>query len=155
QGLLRSAVYSGSNDTLIDYSLLAVIGLRDYWRYTADAPRVQRWIDCCRRVLGFFDTLRDERDLLAFNWQRPAGRAWEQCDDPALPDFASKQQLNLFIDHPGMGWHNQGEAGIDRRGSNAALTALDVLARRALADLESALGEDDRAQRLRKQAEHL
>jgi len=61
----------------------------------------------------------------------------------------------LFIDHPGMGWHNKNEAGIDRRGTNAALNAILVLAKRALADLETVAGNHARATELRADANQL
>jgi len=54
-----------------------------------------------------------------------------------------------------MGWHNVGEAGIDRRGINAAINALLVMGRRALADLEEALGNRARAAELRAMADEM
>jgi hypothetical protein len=82
-----------------------------------------------------------------------------QSDDHRLnqtqPKLDSPEQLVLFIDHPGMGWHNKNEAGIDRRGTNAALNAILVLAKRALADLETVAGNHAAARELRADANHL
>ena len=154
-GLLRSAVFTGGDQCLIDYSLLAVAGVRDYWRYSGDVSTIREVIEPCRRILAFFDSQVDERELYNFGWQpKRSGLPREQHYDPSRPRLEAGDQ-NLFIDHPGLGWHNATEAGIDRRGTNAAINALLVLAREALADLEEAVGENDRAQSRRAQARHL
>ncbi len=153
-GLIRSTPFSGRDDTLIDYTLIAIIGSRDYWRWTGDADAVRDLIEPCRRVLHWFDSHRDARGLFNWQWQGPSGggQFWEAPYDPDRPviDFC-----NLFIDHPGMGWHNQGEAGIDRHGINAAINALLVQAREAMAELEEAFGSLQRARELRDLAGQL
>ncbi len=153
-GLIRSTVFSGRNDTLIDYPLLGVIGTRDYLDYTGDTETVAPLLPACHRVLGWFDRQLDDRGLFAWAWPGPpTSHQWENRYDPTWPTFEG--ELNLFIDHPGMGWHNTGLAGIDRRGINAAINALLVMAREALADLEQAAGSPARATRLREQAQLL
>jgi alpha-L-rhamnosidase len=77
---------------------------------------------------------------------------WEQQYNPDGPHLSA---LNLFIDHPGMGWHNVGEPGINRRGINAGINALRVRAMQALADLEEATGDTDAAAKLRDHADAL
>jgi hypothetical protein len=52
-----------------------------------------------------------------------------------------------------MGWHNKQEAGVDRRGINAAINALIARAQRALAELEEVTGNSSTAARLRCDAE--
>jgi hypothetical protein len=117
---------------------------------------VRQVIEGCRRVLGWFDARRDSEGLYLSNWEPPKNRGyWECCYSPSEPDFHHDDALNLFIDHPGMGWHNAGEAGIDRRGINAAINALLVMGRHALADLEQALGNVAQAADLRASAEDL
>jgi hypothetical protein len=49
----------------------------------------------------------------------------------------------LFIDHPGMGWHNLSEPGIDRSGTNAAIHALLSTAVRSLACIENLTGNTE------------
>src|SRR5690606_31281843 len=50
-GLIRSTPFSGRDDTLIDYTLLAVIHTREYLRATGDADAVRDLLPACRRVL--------------------------------------------------------------------------------------------------------
>ncbi len=155
-GLVRPSIFTGSSDTLCDYSLLAVVGTRDYWRFTGDRETVCAVLPACRRALAWFTSQFDDRGLYVSNWEPTRNaREWENRYDPKWPDFVTKEQVNLFIDHPGMGWHNVDEAGIDRRGTNAAINALIVLTQRALADLEDAAGKGDRAVSLRAQADAL
>jgi hypothetical protein len=155
-GLIRSSVFSGGQDTLLDYSLLGVVGTRDYLRYSDDRQTVAQWIDACRRVLGWFEARREPSGLCVTNRGPVVNtRAWDFPYDPHSPQMREEDNLMLFIDHPGMGWHNVTEAGIDRRGTNAALNALIILAQRALADLEEAVGEPPRAEALRSEASAL
>ena len=136
-GLLRSSIFSGSNDTIIDYTLLAVIAVRDYLQFTGDRETVRELLEPCRRAFQFFDAHRKDGGLCT--WTMPDlqyGRPWEKTFDASNATFNEGQRPILFIDHSGLGWHNKLEAGIDRRGPSAALNALIVQAKRALADLE-------------------
>lgn len=152
-GMLRASIFSATNDTLIDYPLLAITGLRDYWQFTRD-PDALKHIEACRKVLRWFDARRGS-DVLCPTPKAPANPSvpWERKYDPKMPDISNPEAGRLFVDHPGMGWHNINEAGIDRRGLNCALNALLVQARRALAQLEEAAGHGDRAASLRADAD--
>ena len=153
-GMIRSSVFSGRVDSLIDYAPLGVMGTRDYYQLTGDLATIRQVIDGCRRVLAFFDSRSDSQGLFLSNWAPPGYKGfWEYPYLSSEPDFNHEDALNLFIDHPGMGWHNAGEAGINRRGINAAINALLVTARRALADLEEALGNTAVAADLRARAD--
>jgi alpha-L-rhamnosidase len=159
-GLLRGAIFSGTNDPGVDYSLLAVIGVRDYLRFTDDLAMVDTLIEPCRRVLAFFDRHRSANGLCtwAFDQQKVSqnsARPWENRYDPVLPDFGDKDWFVLFIDHPGLGWHNKTEAGIDRRGVNAALNAFLIIAKCALGDLEASIGNHAAATEAQNDADHL
>ncbi|MEM6550682.1 MAG: alpha-L-rhamnosidase N-terminal domain-containing protein [Planctomycetota bacterium] len=152
-GLIRGTPYSSLDGTLLDYVLIAVLGTRDYWRWTADRETVMEVLPAARRAMGWFDAHRDERGLLTWRWpDGPHERPAEHVYDPARPKVDS---LNLFIDHPGLGWHNPDDAGIDRRGINAAIHAFWVLARRAVAELEEAVGEAERATHQQAEADAL
>lgn len=154
QGLLKSSIFSASEDTLIDYTLLAVVGTRDYLQYSGDVEIVRDLIDGCRKAVGFFDEYRKgDSPLCDWHLGTPMGREWEPVYNPTRPSFDKLESMNLFIDHPGLGWHNPHDAGIDRRGTNAALNGFYVMAKRALADLEEATGERTAASRLRKEAD--
>ncbi len=156
-GLIRPSIFTGANDTLVDYTLLAVIGTRDYWRFTRDTPTVEANLPACRKALTWFERRLSTEGLCVTNDDKTRNsRSWEQTYDPSLPVFEEGvDTTHLFIDHPGMGWHNLSDAGIDRRGTNAAINALLVRARRALADLEAITGQDDRAADLRANADQL
>jgi alpha-L-rhamnosidase len=164
-GLVKSTPFSGINNVLIDYNLLAVIGARDYLRETGDLETVGKVLDGCRRVIGWFDRWCRADGLFAFDWEK-RGKAQPFPDGTLSPEptggwvspgadtaaTIDRPSLNVFIDHAGMGWHNAGEPGIDRRGLNAAMNALLVLGRRALADLLEACGTDGAAARRRQAA---
>lgn len=148
-GLLPSCVFSGRQDNMLDFNLHGVIGTRDYWRCTGDLEIIRQFIEPCRRVLGCFQSMFDDTGMCATNIG-PVTNAieWEYPYDPHMPLLRREDNWLLFIDHPGLGWHNAKDAGIDRRGTNAALNALIVQTMKALADMEAALGNDDRAQAL-------
>ncbi len=152
-GLIRSTPYSCFDSTLIDYNLIAILGTRDYLRWTGDRDTVAQVLPAARRVIRWFDEHRDKQGMLAWHWQSDRGeRPAEHRFDPDGPCL---EHRNLFIDHPGLGWHNPDDAGIDRRGTNAAIHALLVRARYALADLEDAVGDRLGAQSQRALAEAL
>ncbi len=156
-GLLRGAIFTGCNDAAVDYTLLAVIGLRDYFHFTRNKSVVVELIESCRRALAFFDGAQSN-GLCTWAFDRQpctqhSSRGWENRYDPFMPSFGAEDWFVLFIDHPGLGWHNKNEAGIDRRGTNAALNAFFVLAKRALAELEEVIGNPLRAAVLRFQAD--
>lgn len=155
-GLIGGSVFSGTSTTLCDYTLLGVIGTRDYWQFSGDTQTARDLLEPCRRALGWFESRLDGQGLYVSNWAPTKNIShWENVYDPACPRFDGPDDLNLFIDHPGMGWHNVDEAGIDRRGANAAINALIVITRRALADLEDVFGEPARATALRAKADQL
>lgn len=150
-GLIRSTVFSGQNDALIDYNLLSILGTRDYHNYTRDDATVAGCLDVCEGVLAWFDRQRDERGLFNWQWQaKRGGRVWEPCYRPDYPQLDGPN--NLFIDHSGMGWHNDIGPGLDRRGINAAINALLIQAHEALADLHERVGSPQRAEVLRQHA---
>jgi len=140
-GLIRTAVFTGRRACLIDYNLLAIIGTRDYLLCSGDTATARAALGALRRILAWFYARRDEGGLLRIGSETLDYTGdWEECYDPVHWDEA--WGTGLFIDHAGMGWHNVGDPGIDRRGTNAAINALYVVAARALADVEDAVGAD-------------
>lgn len=153
-GLIRSTVFSGRDDTLLDYTLLAIMHTHAYWQCTDDADAVRDLLPQCHQILGWFDRHLNDDGLMAWAWQPPSpDRVWENVYDPDRPHI--DHGLNLFIDHPGLGWHNVGQPGIDRRGINAGIHCLLIQARECLAELEHALGSHATAQQLRTQAQSM
>ena len=155
EGLVRTVVFSAFPQMLLDYELVALSGTADYLRHTGDVETVRAVLPAARGVYGWF-----ERRMDAAGWcgvvdaELPRGGPPEARFDPDAVDAA--RNARLFIDHAGIGWHNVGEPGIDRRGVNAALQAYLCVAERALAELEDAAGDCGRAGRaaaLRARAE--
>ncbi len=139
-GLLPASIFSGGPSSLIDYSLLGLIGLRDYWKYTRDEAIVRKWIGACREILHAFDRLPQRDGLFDHAPEKEVeNRAWETAFDTANPRKRIAPSQKLFIDHPGMGWHNVNEPGIDRNGLSAAFNALIVRAWRAMAEMLEAI----------------
>lgn len=151
-GLIRTTVFSAGSQILLDYCLLGVVGTRDYFRATGDRETVRSVLPAARGLVEWFGQRLDARGFCTVDHEAlPRDRRWETRYDPDQPT-CDKMQI-LFIDHAGMGWHNLGQAGIDRRGLNTALQALLCMAEDALATLEDVAGEDVRASTLRNRAE--
>ncbi len=151
-GLLRDAVFSGVCRSLIDYSLLTVIAVRDYLRRTGDADTARTVLPGCRRVIDFFEAAREGGPLVQTHVPevRPPVR-WEYpCTSAELEPIDAA----VFIDHGGAG-HNIDDPSIDRRGTNAAINAAYVMGLRALAELESAVGRSDAAAPLHRRADEI
>lgn len=153
-GLLRSAAYSGRDDTLIDYSLIGVIGTRDFLQSTGEVETVRPLVEPCRRVVDYFEKRLDANGLFGEDWRSMdhSDSTWEHVYDPSLPRLECH---TLFIDHPGMGWHNIGAPGIDRSGTNAAINALLCLTHEAMADLEQRTGEPGRVDHHRQRIDQI
>ncbi len=139
-GQIKSVVFSGMQHILLDYSLLAVLAVRDYLHATGDAELVRQVLPKCRKLLGWFFKQLDRDNLFTFAFEKLSRHA-EFVSAPAQAgDPLRFPGHNIFIDHPGMGWHNLNEAGIDRRGCNAAMHALFGAAGRAFDEMAIALG---------------
>jgi len=152
EGLLRDAPFTGVTHALIDYTLLTVCAVRDYLVCTGDKQLVTDVIAGCRRAFDWFDTRMNNNHLVQTDWAGiDRGATWEY---PAQAGSAPSLATNLFIDHVGLGGHNIGEPGIDRRGINAAINAAYIRARYALAELESTLGNKGLSEISQKLAEH-
>ncbi|MCF7838702.1 MAG: alpha-L-rhamnosidase N-terminal domain-containing protein [Candidatus Marinimicrobia bacterium] len=142
-GLVKSATFSGMRTTLIDYMLLSITGTERYLVETGDAALAREVLPACRKTLGWFEKRFDADGLFDMPWEAMAKHAPWVTNPATAVDALRNPGLNLFIDHPGLGWHNREEPGIDRRGTNAAINALIVTAMRSLAALTDAAGGDD------------
>ncbi len=152
EGLIRTVVFSAFPQMLLDYELIAITGTADYLRHTGDAETVRGVLPAARGVYGWFERHLDVEGFCGVvDTELPRGGPPEERHDPEAVSHA--RNARLFIDHAGIGWHNVGEPGIDRRGLNAALQAYLCVAERALAELEDAAGDAGRASALRARAE--
>lgn len=141
EGLLKSTTFSGRAHILLDYDLWAVVGVRDYLRETGDVEFARKLAPGCKRVIEWFRARINAAGLLDL---RPyvENDSWVAAPGTALAALKSPGTL-IFIDHPGLGWHNRNEPGIDRRGVNAAMNALLTIALRALSEVLRATGDGD------------
>jgi hypothetical protein len=128
EGLVKVIVFSGISHVLLDYELLAITGARDYLRATGDRDTIDEIMSGMRLLLGWFDKHIAADGLLDFAWESRSLAADYTNDIDAAT-------WNLFIDHCGMGWHNRGEPGLDRRGRNAAFHALLAMTWDAMAEM--------------------
>lgn len=151
KGLVRTVVFSARWQMLLDYELIAITGTADYLRHTGDVETVRAVLPAARGVYGWFEGQLDAEGFCAVEDARlPRQHGREHRFEP---DAVSRDRnARLFIDHAGIGWHNVGEPGIDRRGLNAALQAYLCVTERALAELEDAAGRPERAEELRARA---
>ncbi len=122
---------------LYDYSLICIMGMWVYINVSGD-------IDLGRRLIPVADRI--------FDWYRkhigPSGLI--EIDGQKAIDTNIGQ---LFIDHPGMGNHTHTYPGLDRRGISAGLNFFFILALEAVANIHSYLGEEEKAQNLRQEAQ--
>jgi alpha-L-rhamnosidase len=160
-GLIRTTAFSGHLHSLVDYLLLAVNGVLDYYQHTRDIDTVNTVIQGCRNLIGWFQRYSNSDGLFALTWEEMTGE-WKKRDGDFwvekiedIQNSASPWGLNLFIDHAGMGWHNIGKPGIDRRGLNAALNAMLTHALRAQSQLEKIAGCPDQARKFNTQADQI
>jgi alpha-L-rhamnosidase len=154
-GFLRPAIFSGALGTLIDYNLLAVISARDYLVDTGDIQTLRDIREGCLKTLAWFTKNIGPSGLFEVDCAKlPMKLYWEHAYEPGL-DNTDKWYAMAFIDHPGTGWHNLDEPGIDRSGVNTAMQALLIVALRAMGDIEQALGNVAQAEKLRQQAQAL
>jgi hypothetical protein len=133
-GLVRSAIFSHASRVLIDYDLLAVLGTRDYAIATGDRATAIYVLPRCRAVMDWFVRHRNPAGFFELPAGEPEPIRFEGRYDPAFDRV--DPNCVLFIDHPGMGWHNQGDPGIDRRPVNTAIQALLSQALHAQAQME-------------------
>jgi hypothetical protein len=132
-----SSTYPGAHISLLDYSLIPVLGQPFYREHTGAFYRPQATLEKALRLKQWYDALTDGDGLVSFDYE-------------ALAD----QGLRNFIDHPGIGWHNFPHPGIDREGVSCPLNTFFYIFVRTLSELAAALGRDE-ADTLADQARRL
>lgn len=136
-GQLPASIFSSLGQILFDYTLIFPWALREWWWHTGDLALPRRLDGVVERVLDWY-------------------RAWidPQSGLVELDAVASHQRREgtLFIDHPGLGWHNFPHPGIDRRRTSAGLNLFMLRALQCRAELLQATGETQRADAVREEA---
>jgi hypothetical protein len=132
-----SCVFPGEHQALVDYSLIPVIAQR-FWRDATGSFHRPR------------ETLAQALRLLRWYEER-------QVDGLVHQDHALglKQGAIVFIDHPGLGWHDFPHRGLDRDGASCALNTFLFGFLRTLAEIAAEAGDAAVAATLRSQADAL
>jgi hypothetical protein len=132
-----SSTYPGQHITLLDYSLIPLLGQPYYRQKTGAHYKPAETLAKALRLKRWYDAHLNEQGLVDFTYQ----------------DYAERGLRN-FIDHPGVGWHNFDHPGIDREGVSAPLNLFYYAFVRVLSEIAGDLGAPD-APRLALQAEGL
>jgi hypothetical protein len=100
-----SCVYPGEHQTLLDYSLIPLLGQRFFRERTGRFYRVRESCDKALQLKAWYDARRDAHGLV---------------QAAAIEQIGGVHVVN-FIDHPGLGWHDFPHRGIDREGISCPL----------------------------------
>ncbi len=129
-GPLLNASLFGMAVPLFDYSLVPVIALGRYHRFTGDADTAAACISTSRAIVAQFREYRDENGMITVDKMR-------QVHGDGLKGL-------LFLDHQGNGWHPMTTVGLDRRDVNSGFNLYYLEALQSLSALEKTLGGDSR-----------
>lgn len=130
-------IYPGVHTTLLDYSLIPLLGQRLYKAHRGVYYRPAETFAKAMRLKEWYDARLDGRGLVTFDYQAYA-----------------EAGLRNFVDHPGIGWHNFPHPGIDRDGTSCPLNTFYYGYLRTLADIAEDLGVPERTA-LSEQADRL
>ena len=133
------ARYPGVASTLYDYSLIPIIMLRDYFRLSGDIELVKELLSMAKRQLSIF------RDTIGKS-------ACVEINGKLDYDISSNC---LFVDHPGLGWHNFDHKGMERDGISSSLNAFYVIALDATTELYQSCGDKKNGELFRQEADSI
>jgi len=138
-GQLPASIFSSLDQILFDYTLIMPWGLHAYWWDTGDLSVARRLAPTVEGLLAWYRERRNEAGLVDFDAVAAHARG----------------EGTLFIDHPGLGWHNFPHPGLDRRGTSAALNLFYLKALQCWGELLTVLGDEARAGEVRREADGL
>jgi len=138
-GQLPASIFSSLDQILFDYTLIMPWGLHAWWYNTGDLFLPRRLASTVERLLEWYRDRTNQVGLVDFDAITAHRRG----------------EGTLFIDHPGLGWHNFTHPGLDRRGISAGLNLFYLRALQCWADLLEAMGASTRAGEVRREAENL
>jgi hypothetical protein len=153
-GLIKTQVFSGMQGILLDYCLLAIVGARNYWKASGDRETIREILPAADRLIGWFKQRTDETGRFNVPIESLPNRIGWVGAPAGAGDVFTDCGFILFVDHPGTGWHNVGDPGIERKGFNAAINALYAIALRALAELHRAIDSPE-ASRFQTEADRV
>ncbi len=135
-GQLPASIFSSLDQILFDYTLIMPWGLHAYWWNTGDLSPARRLAPTVEGLLRWYRERTNDAGLVEFDAVAAHARG----------------EGTLFIDHPGLGWHNFPHPGIDRRGLSAGLNLFYLRALQCWSELLAVLGEEGRASTVRAEA---
>jgi len=122
-----NCIYPGTHTTLLDYSLIPLIGQRFHKENRGTYYKPAETLSKALRLKEWYDSRLNAAGLVDLDYE-----------------VLAQQGLRNFIDHPGIGWHNFPHPGIDRHGTSCPLNLFYLGFLQTLADLAAHLGRPDR-----------
>jgi hypothetical protein len=136
-GQVPAYAFSGDDYPLYDYSLICIIGIWLYFQHTGDRNLPQLLVPVADRILNWYREKIGETGLIELDGQKAFDAGVGQ----------------LFVDHPGLGFHTYCHPPIDRKGISASLNFFFIMALDAYAKIQASLGDNIRADQLQSEAE--
>ena len=137
KGLISARFPTGIPQTLFDYSLMPAMLLHEYYIFTGDKGFVEQQLDSALKSLDAFRGFLGKSGCIELNGKLDYDIGLD-C---------------LFIDHPGLGWHDFDYPGIERDGISAPFNFFYILALRNVAELCKETGKSDLEKQLFSEAD--
>ncbi len=123
-GLMPARFPSDNSQVLYDYSLLPVIMLAEYHALSKDTSFVKSHLAKAEKAVDYFRKRIGTTGCVELNGKL---------------DYAVGTDC-LFIDHPGLGWHDFDHPGIERDGISAGLNFFVTMALESLSKIHTLAG---------------
>lgn len=133
-----ASTYPGGHVSLLDYSLIPLIGQVFHRQNTGTFYKPAETAEKALRIKAWYDHHSGPDGLVTF----------------PFAEYLKKGLIN-FIDHPGIGWHDFPHVGIDRDGTSCALNTFFYGFLRILADLYRDCGRSEESAAITAQAGRL
>ena len=118
--------FPGANNTLLDYSLIPLIGQDIHKKYTGKYYRAKETFDKAMEIKKWYDDNKNDDGLIDFDFK----------------EYFDKGLVN-FIDHPGIGWARFPHKGIERDGTSCPLNSFYYGFVKILSEMAEELGEEN------------
>jgi len=119
-----SCVYPGEHASLLDYSLIPLIGQDIHKKYTGEYYRAKESFDKAMEIKKWYDKNKNDEALIDFDYK----------------EYFDNGLIN-FIDHPGIGWAKFPHKGIERVGTSCPLNTFYYGFVKILSEMAKELGD--------------
>jgi len=119
-----SCVYPGEHMSLLDYSLIPLIGQDIHKKYTGEYYRPKETFDKAMGIKKWYDRNKNADGLIDFDYK----------------EYFDNGLIN-FIDHPGIGWAKFPHKGIERDGTSCPLNTFYYGFLKILSEMAKELGD--------------